>query len=108
MSEPLAPNWHDVAALDDLFDGAGLEFAVADRTVAVFRSGDAVHATAPMCTHGLARLCEGFLEDGQIECPLHQGRFDLSTGAATCAPATVPIAVYPVRVEAGRVWVSMD
>ncbi len=107
MSEQAPGPWHDVAALDDLFDGAGLEFSVAGQVVAVFRDGDAVHATDPMCTHGLARLCEGFLEDGQVECPLHQGRFDLVSGAATCAPATRALQVHPVRLQDGRVWVAL-
>lgn len=101
------PTFHDVVALEALFDGAGLEFEVAGRPVALFRIGESVHATAPMCTHGLARLCEGFVEGHEIECPLHQGRFDLRTGAPTCAPVTQGIEVHPVRVEAGRVWVGM-
>ena len=100
-------SWHEVTALSDLFDGAGLEFEVSGRIVALFRVGDAVHATAPMCTHGRARLCEGFIEDGSIECPLHQGRFDLKTGAPMCAPVTEALVIHPARVEAGRIWVAL-
>lgn len=96
-------DWLDIAAFDDLWDGAGQSAIVLGRELALFRSGDEVYATDPMCTHGLARLCEGFVEGHEVECPLHQGRFDLRTGAATCAPASVAVAVYPVRVVGGRV-----
>lgn len=56
----------------------------------------------------MARLCEGFLESHEIECPMHQGRFDVRTGALTCAPAVVPIRVYPLKVEGGEVFIALD
>ena len=66
-----------------------------------------VYATDNICTHGHARLCDGFLEGHEIECPLHQGRFDVRNGRALCAPATEAIRVYPVKVEAGRVLLDL-
>src|SRR3546814_1800357 len=56
------------------------------RELALYAVGVAVYATDNLCTHGLARLCDGFLEGHEIECPLHQGRFDVRTGKALCAP----------------------
>jgi naphthalene 1,2-dioxygenase system ferredoxin subunit len=41
-------------------------------------------------------------------CPFHQGRFDLRTGAPTCAPVTQAIKVWPVKVEDGRVFLNLD
>jgi naphthalene 1,2-dioxygenase system ferredoxin subunit len=67
-----------------------------------------VHCTANQCTHGNAFLSEGFLIDGEIECPLHQGRFDVKTGAPTCEPACDPVRVYPVKIEDGRVFVELS
>jgi naphthalene 1,2-dioxygenase ferredoxin component len=109
MDEPVsdASDWVDVAALDDLWDGAGQPAIVLGREIALFRSGDEVFATEPMCNHGLARLCEGFVEGHEVECPLHQGRFDLRSGAPTCPPVTQPIRVFATRVAAGRVWTKL-
>ena len=101
-------NWLDAAAMEDLWDGAGIGVTVQGREVALFRIGGAVFATDAFCTHGQARLCEGFIEGGEVECPLHQGRFDLRSGAATCAPATEAVKTFPVRIEGGRVFVSID
>ena len=60
-------------------------------------------AAANRCTHGDALLCDGFLEGHEIECPHHQGRFDVRTGAATAAPAEVALATWPARVVDGRI-----
>ena len=102
------PRPHDVTALEDLWDGAGLAVNVQGHELALFRVGDEVFATDALCTHGNARLCDGFVEGHEIECPLHQGRFDLRSGAATCAPAFHALKVYPIRIDGGRVHVSFD
>jgi naphthalene 1,2-dioxygenase ferredoxin component len=99
--------WIDAAAAEEVWDGAGLEVRVQGTDVALFRVGERVFATAALCTHGHARLCDGFVEGGTVECPLHQGQFDLETGAALCEPVTEALRVYPVRVEKGRVLVSV-
>ncbi|MFZ9251698.1 MAG: non-heme iron oxygenase ferredoxin subunit [Hylemonella sp.] len=101
------PSWVDVAAYNELFEGAGIAAPVAGREVALFLQDGVVYATDILCTHGDARLCDGFLEGHEIECPYHQGRFDIRTGAATGAPCTEPIRTWPVKVEEGRVWLRL-
>jgi nitrite reductase/ring-hydroxylating ferredoxin subunit len=66
------------------------------------------YATDDLCTHGDARLSEGFVMDHCIECPLHQGQFDIRTGAPLCEPVTEPIRVYPVRFADGEVEVDVS
>ncbi|MBL8345349.1 MAG: non-heme iron oxygenase ferredoxin subunit [Rubrivivax sp.] len=111
MTNDMGPGWSDAAAADDVWDGAGIEAQAGGRTVALFRSGEQVFATDPLCTHGNARLCDGFVEvdagKASVECPLHQGRFDLADGRPLCEPVTEPLRTYPVRVEGGRVWVAL-
>ncbi|MCY1562961.1 Naphthalene 1,2-dioxygenase/salicylate 5-hydroxylase system, ferredoxin component [compost metagenome] len=81
---------------------------VGGRDIALYRVDGAVFATDNTCTHGQARLCDGFLEGHEIECPLHQGRFDIRDGRATCAPATDALRCYPVRIEGGRVFLQLQ
>ena len=76
--------------------------------LAVYRLGNEFYITDNLCTHGAARLSDGFLEDGQIECPLHQGRFDVCTGKAMCAPLTQDVRCYPVRIVNQRVFLKFD
>jgi naphthalene 1,2-dioxygenase ferredoxin component len=100
-------NWTDVAAEADLFEGAGIAVAPEGRDIALFAIEGAVFATDNLCTHGNARLCDGFLEGFEIECPFHQGRFDVRTGSATGAPCVEPVRSWPVKVDGGRVWLDL-
>jgi naphthalene 1,2-dioxygenase system ferredoxin subunit len=101
-------NWTDVAAEADLFEGVGIPVMPGGRDIALFAVDGEVFATDNLCTHGNARLCEGFLEGHEIECPFHQGRFDIRTGAATGAPCTVPVKSWPVKLEGGRVYLDLS
>lgn len=99
--------WTDAAAQADVPEDDVVGIMVAGREVALYSAGGEIFATANLCTHGRARLCDGFLDGHEIECPLHQGRFDVRTGLPAGAPATVAVRRYPVRVEGGRVWLAL-
>ena len=100
--------WIDALAQEDLPTDDVLGVAVAGRDLAVYTVGDAVYASDDTCTHGQARLCVGFLDGYEIECPLHQGKFDIRDGRPLCAPATQPIRTYPVKIEGNRVFIELD
>lgn len=101
-------NWVDAVAADALRGDDVIGIDVAGRDIAIYRIGDEVYATDNVCTHGQARLCDGFLLGHEIECPLHQGRFDVRDGLATCEPAEEPLRSYPVKIEGQRVWLRLD
>ena len=101
-------NWVDALSADELPNDDVWPVVVAGRDIALYTVGDEVYATDNLCTHGHARLCDGFLEGHEIECPLHQGRFDVRDGRPTCAPVTEPLRNYPVKVEGGRVYLRLD
>lgn len=101
-------SWVDAMAADALRGDDVVGVEVAGRDIAIYRIGDEVYATDNICTHGQARLCDGFLLGHEIECPLHQGRFDVRDGLATCEPAEEPLRSYPVKIEGQRVWLRLD
>lgn len=98
--------WTRIAAANQLQDDEVMPIALGETQLALFRSAGEFHVTDNVCTHQYALLSDGYVEDGCVECPLHQARFDLRTGEALCAPATRAIRVYPVRVEGGDVLVD--
>ena len=102
------PDWIDAVATDDLPADDVLGVTVAGRDVAVYVVGDEVYATDNICTHGHARLCDGFLDGHEIECPLHQGKFDVRDGTPLCDPVTDALRSYPVKIEDGRVFLRID
>jgi naphthalene 1,2-dioxygenase system ferredoxin subunit len=103
----MANNWQDVSALDDVPEEDVMGVAVAGRDLALYSVEGEVYATDNICTHGHARLCDGFLEGYEIECPLHQGKFDIRDGRPMCEPVTEAVRTYPVKIENGRVFVDL-
>ncbi len=102
------PPWVDALAADMLPTNDVIGVVVAGLDLAIYTVDGAVHATDNLCTHGHARLCDGFLDGHEIECPLHQGRFDVRDGQPACAPVTAPLRCYPVKLEGDRVLVQLD
>lgn len=100
--------WIDILAQDEVPEDDVVGVQTGGRDLAVYGVEGEVYVTDNICTHGNARLCDGFLEDHEIECPLHQGRFDVRSGKAMCAPLTQDIRAYPVKIEAGKVWIEVD
>ena len=100
--------WHDAATLDDFAASDAIAVELGGRQIAIYLVRGEVFATDNVCTHGMARLCDGFLEGHEIECPHHQGRFDVRTGEATCAPAKAALATYPARLDGSRVQLQVE
>ncbi|MFK0379715.1 non-heme iron oxygenase ferredoxin subunit [Pandoraea sp. NPDC090278] len=103
----MSGNWIEVASRDAIPEDDVVGVVVGERDIALYGVEGDVFATDNVCTHGNARLCDGFLEGHEIECPLHQGKFDVRTGAAMCAPLTEAVRTYPIRIEAGKVYVDL-
>ena len=100
--------WVHAADRAELREGDVIGIQVEGRDIALYLIGGQPHATDDLCTHGNARLSDGFVMDDCIECPLHQGQFDIRTGAPLCEPVTESIRVYPVRFFGDAVQVALD
>jgi nitrite reductase/ring-hydroxylating ferredoxin subunit len=72
------------------------------------RHRGAVHALSDTCSHGMASLSEGDVEDGKIFCPFHGGSFDLATGQPVDKPCTLPIKRFAVEERQGMVVLLKD
>ena len=95
-----------VCELTELALGRPARAEVGGIPMAIVRVRDTeVHAVHDLCTHGNVSLSEGEVDECTLECWLHGSRFDLRTGVPCGPPATVPIAVYPVRLLDGAVHV---
>jgi 3-phenylpropionate/trans-cinnamate dioxygenase ferredoxin subunit len=100
-------NWVKVASVEQLQDDEVVAINAVGRRIALYRDKGDFFATDNICTHAEALMSDGYLEDGCIECPLHQARFDIRTGKALCAPATVDLRTYAVKREGGDVFVDI-
>ncbi len=90
-------------ALDDI-----LQFDHMGRTFAIYRTeDDEVFATDGLCTHEDVPLADGLLDGCIIECPRHNGLFDIRTGEALRAPACEKLNTHEVTVEGGKVFLHL-
>ncbi len=100
--------WIKVGSCAELGPGIWKVVDVDGAQVAVVNVAGEYFAIEDVCTHDGGELTGGTLCGYEIECPRHGARFDLRTGAALCAPAYEPTAVFPIRIEEGVVWVRDD
>lgn len=104
----MTAKWIEAVALSDILEGDVLGVTVEGKELALYEVEGEIYATDNLCTHGSARMSDGYLEGREIECPLHQGRFDVCTGKALCAPVTQNIKTYPVKIENLRVMIDLS
>lgn len=108
MNNTININWHYVACTDDIDDEDVLQASIGEHLLAIYNTGGQFYASDDICTHGHALLSEGLVIDNIIECPLHQGRFDITDGAPKGAPVCEKLATYPTKVENGKVYVQFS
>jgi nitrite reductase/ring-hydroxylating ferredoxin subunit len=100
-------NWHRVAARSDIVPGAMLAAKAGDEDILLIELDGTVHALANICPHAYALISDGFLEGGEVECPLHAARFDIRTGKCLAGPAMDDLARFEVRVDGADVLVRI-
>jgi 3-phenylpropionate/trans-cinnamate dioxygenase ferredoxin subunit len=105
-SDGSAPAYLRACRVTDIPLAGALTIDVAGEPVALVRTNDAVYAVHDVCSHAEVPLSQGEVAGCTIECWLHGSRFDLRTGRPIGAPATQPVATYPVLVEDGEVFVG--
>ena len=62
-------NWTDVAAVADLFEGAGIPVTPEGHDIALFSVEGEVFAIDNLCSHGNAKLCDAFVEGHNVSAP---------------------------------------
>jgi nitrite reductase/ring-hydroxylating ferredoxin subunit len=98
-----------VAGRAELLAGERKVIEHGEHEVLVLALEDCIYAIGNICSHDEVWLDDGTVhpDSCEIECPMHEGRFDLRTGAATHEPAEVPVPSYVVRIDGEEVFVEI-
>ena len=98
----------DLLGVDEVPDGT-MKMAIVDGVdqVLVVNTGGTIRAMQGICTHEYFELDKGFLTGTTLTCALHLSRFDLASGDPLDPPAELPLAMYPVVIENGRVMIEV-
>ncbi|MEX0801269.1 MAG: non-heme iron oxygenase ferredoxin subunit [Dehalococcoidia bacterium] len=99
-------DFQKVASVSDVPAGEMLLVQVDGQDVVLANVDGQIVAFGNECTHRGGPLSEGILEDGIVECPYHQGRFDVRTGEVVDEPPEEPIPTYKVQVEGEDIKVA--
>ena len=102
-------SWIPAANKDEVPEQGTLRVECGREAICLYNLNGEIYATQDECSHGSASLSEGFIvEECLIECPLHQGSFNVKTGAAVSVPCKDDIRVFPVKIEDGKVFVGIE
>jgi nitrite reductase/ring-hydroxylating ferredoxin subunit len=118
VGDTLPPgDWQRVMASPELASGSLAKVVVGGKEVLLARLEDGtVAASSPVCPHRGEDLSGGRVYLGAIDCPLHHYLYDPHTGEnlyprnvfpADLAGRLAPLPIYPVKEEAGWIWVAL-
>jgi MocE subfamily Rieske [2Fe-2S] domain protein len=104
-----ADGWIEVCAAADLGKSDVIRFDNGRKTYALCRdASSALFATDGICTHGSNHLADGLVIGGTIECPKHNGRFNLADGSPARAPICRGLRTYPLEARNGRLFLNLN
>ena len=93
--------------VSDVSEDLPFQATVGDTAFAVFQVGELYFITQDHCTHGPGLMSDGYADGCEVECPFHQGRFDLRTGMPTSPPCEVPLTVWDPVIRDGGVYIDV-
>lgn len=100
-------HWFAVGTLEDIPPAGARIVATGWGDIALFRTGDdRVYALLDRCPHRGGPLSQGLVCGRRVVCPLHNWAIELDSGAAA-APDEGHTRTYPVRLEAGTLYLGL-
>jgi Na+-transporting NADH:ubiquinone oxidoreductase subunit F len=107
-ARPDPEGWLEVGFATDLAPAEVIRFENRQKSYAIVRDEDGkLYAMDGICTHGNTHLADGLVKGKIIECPKHNGRFNLEDGSPARAPICRGIATYPIEDRNGRIFLNI-
>jgi MocE subfamily Rieske [2Fe-2S] domain protein len=105
---PDAEGWIEFGTESQVARGDVIRLDHGRKTYAIGRDeAGAFYATDGICTHGNTHLADGLIKGGTIECPKHNGRYNLADGSPARAPVCRGVCTYPVENRHGRLFLNV-
>jgi len=107
-AQPDPEGWIAVCAASELGRADVIRFDHGKKTLALYRDEEGqLYATDGICTHGNTHLSDGLVKGKIIECPKHNGRFNLIDGSPARVPICRGLATYPVEERNGQLHLNV-
>ena len=101
-------NWVYVCEKDQIDIEDLKRFDYNNKTYCIFHIKDGFFATDGMCTHEEVHLEDGLVTDDEIECPMHQGIFNIKTGKVILDPPCEDLKTYPIKIENDQIFIDVE
>ena len=101
-------NWVYVCKKEEIDFEDLRRFDYQDKTYCIYNIKDGFYATDGICTHEEVHLEDGLVIDDQIECPMHQGIFNIKTGKVKQEPPCKDLKIFPVKVEKDEIFINLE
>jgi nitrite reductase (NADH) small subunit len=99
--------WIEVGTIEDIPKLGARVVKTASGDIGVFRTADdEIFALRDECPHKGGPLSQGIVHGKKVTCPLHNWNIELDSGDAV-APDEGCAASYPIKIESGKVFLSI-
>ncbi|ATL46451.1 (2Fe-2S)-binding protein [Chitinophaga caeni] len=80
---------------------------VQGKKLCVTRYEGQLYAFAYKCPHASGIMAEGYIQEGQVVCPLHRYRFNIKNGYNTSGEGFY-LKTYPIEVREGQTYIGFE
>lgn len=100
-------SWIAVCDVSQVQEEFPFSAKVDNAEIGIFLVEDQYYALEDVCPHAYALLSQGFVEDGKVECPLHEAIFDIKTGKCLRELGGRDLKTYQTRVHENQIEISL-
>ena len=100
-------NWVYVCDKNEIDFEDTKRFDYNDKTYCLYHLEDGFYATDGLCSHEDVHLEDGLVIDNEIECPMHQGIFNIKTGEIVQDPPCEKLSTYEIKIEEEKIYISI-
>tara|TARA_B100001250_G_C19584666_1_gene693660 strand:+ start:278 stop:589 length:312 start_codon:yes stop_codon:yes gene_type:complete len=101
-------NWVYVCLKNEIDFEDLKRFDYQDNTYCIYYLKDGFFATDGICTHEEVHLEDGLVINDEIECPMHQGLFNIKTGKVIQDPPCKDLKTYKIKVENDKIFIDLQ
>jgi NAD(P)H-dependent nitrite reductase small subunit len=99
--------WHFVASVEDVAEDEPVAVELECKKIGIYQIDDEYYAIDDICPHAYALLSQGFVDEDEVECPLHNAVFNIKTGKCIKEPGS-DINTYEVKVIDGQINIKIN
>lgn len=99
--------WNTVGTRDQVEPDQPLAASVGECKIGIYDVDGELHAIEDVCPHAAAHLTQGFADGCEIECPLHNATFDVTTGRHLRGEPCRDLKAYAVRLVGAEIQVRI-